>query len=41
MPDKLKPFIHIVANLYMKHGFKEYPEEQTKNESVNRKNSSK
>jgi hypothetical protein len=25
MPDKLKPFIHLVANLYMKHGFKEYP----------------
>ena len=25
MPDKLKPFIHIIANLYMKHGFKEYP----------------
>jgi len=25
MHDKLKPFIHIVANLYMKHGFKEYP----------------
>lgn len=25
MPKDLKPFIHIVSNLYMKHGYKEYP----------------
>jgi len=25
MSPELKPFIHIIANLYLKYGYKEYP----------------
>ena len=25
MPKEYRPFIHIISQLYLKHGFREYP----------------